>query len=165
MNLVKNNWPIVVLFLSTFSIVIALIAEHIFDILPCKMCLYQRYPYYFLIIFSFIFVLTKKIPLRYYYWLTEVSFAVGLFYAIWHVSIEQKILLGPSGCSNTIQQLGSLNDLKNQILNQVIISCDAVAWSIMGLSAATINSLLLILLLLFNTIFLIKNYYDKEKNN
>ena len=128
------------------------------------MCLYQRYPYYFIILFSIIYITTKKIPLVLYYWFSFFAFVIGLFFSIWHVGIEQKILPGLSGCSSIINTSQSLTNLKEQILNQNIITCDEITWSFMGLSAATLNSLILIFLLLINTIFLIQHHYDREKS-
>ena len=43
MKIIKEFWPILVLIISCFTISIAWIAEYFFDILPCQMCLYQRY--------------------------------------------------------------------------------------------------------------------------
>ena len=60
MNKIKKNWAIIVLLISSTAILSALIAEYLFDILPCQMCLYQRYPYYFIILFSIIYIFTNK---------------------------------------------------------------------------------------------------------
>jgi len=163
MNKIKKNWVIIVLLISSIAIISALIAQYLFNILPCQMCLYQRYPYYFIILFSIIYIITKKIPLALYYWINSFALAIGLFFSVWHIGIEQKILPGLSGCSSIVNNSQSLTDLKEHILNQNIITCDEITWSFMGLSAATLNSLLLIFLLLINTIFLIQHYYDKKK--
>ena len=163
MNIIKKYWVVIILLVSSLAIISALIAEHVFNILPCQMCLYQRYSYYLIIIFSFIYIVSKKISLTWYYWISTLFFSIGLFFALWHVGIEQKIIPGLPGCSGTIQKSQSLKELKDQILNQNIISCDEITWSFMGLSAATLNSLLLIFLLLVNTIFLYQHHYGKEK--
>ncbi len=162
MNKIKKNWAIIVLAISSIAILSAFIAEYLFDILPCQMCLYQRYPYYFIILFSIIYIITKKIPLLWYYVIISISFVVGLFFSSWHIGIEQKILPGLSGCSSIVNTSQSLSRLKEQILNQNIVTCDEITWSFMGFSAATLNSFLLILLLLINTTFLIKYKYEKE---
>jgi len=163
MKIMKKNWPLIILIISTLAVGFALIAEHFFNILPCKMCLYQRYPYYFIIFICLIYVFIKKLPQLFFYWITEFTFFIGLFYATWHVGIEKKILPGLSGCTNTIQKSDTLAALKKQIINQNIVSCDEITWTIAGFSAATLNSLLLVLLLLLNTIFIINNQNDKEK--
>ena len=58
----------------------------------------------------------------------------------------------------------SIDNLKEQILNQTIVSCNEISWSILGLSAATLNTFLLFLFLLINTIFIFKKY-NNNKNN
>ena len=162
MKLLKNNWPIIVLTISSIAIISALTVEYLFNILPCKMCLYQRYPFYLIIFISIIYLFSKKIPLIWYYWICALSFSFGLFFAIWHVGIEQKILPSLQGCSNTIHNTQSIAKLQEQIINQNIVNCDEITWSIMGLSAATLNSLLLIVLLVINSNFIIQHFYDKE---
>ena len=46
-----------------------------------------------------------------------------------------------------------------------VINCEDIAWSIFGLSAATINSLLLFLIFILNAIYLWNNYGEKKENN
>ena len=164
MNTLKKHWEVIVLLISSAAILSALIAEYVFDILPCQMCLYQRYSYYCIILLSLIYIILKKFPLNWYYWISTLFFAIGLFFSVWHVGIEQKILPSLTGCASKIQASQSLTELKDQILNQNIVACDEITWSFMGFSAATLNSLLIILLLLINSIFLVQNIYDKEKN-
>ena len=163
MKIIRENWPFIVFLICCIAVCFALTAEYLFKIFPCKMCLYQRYPYYLIIIISIIFFFSKKFSFTIYCIFTEILFITGLFFSIWHVGIEQKILPGFSGCTNAIEKTNSLTNLKNQILKQNVISCDEITWSFMGISAATLNSLLLILLLLVNTKFLTQRFYDKEK--
>ena len=162
MSKIKTIWPIIILIISLTAIVSALIAEYVFNILPCEMCLFQRYPYYFMIAFSIFFLISKKISLKLYYWICTIFFSIGLLFSVWHVGIEQKIFKGLPGCTGKINISQSLTDLKQQILNQNIASCDEVTWSFMNISAATLNSLLLIFLLIINSIFLLQQYYKKR---
>ena len=87
----------------------------------------------------------------------------GLFYAIWHVGIEQNILKGPASCSGSLLQTDSVQDLKQQITNKPVINCSEIIWSVGGLSAATLNSILQLFILIFNTIFIIR-YFNGIKN-
>ena len=163
MNYIIRYWAVIIFILSLFAISSALIAEYIYHILPCQMCLNQRYPYYFIIsIFVVFYFITKK-PNIWLYILTELAVLYGLFYSMWHVGIEQNLLTSPSSCTRKLEEANSINDLKEQIINQAVINCNEVSWSILGLSAATLNSILLFLLLLFNTIFIYKIYSDGEK--
>ena len=88
----------------------------------------------------------------------------GLFYSIWHVGIENQLLSGPAGCSSGLNMTKDVLSLKEQILSKPVISCEDIAWSIFGLSAATINSLLLFLIFILNAIYLLKNYGAKKEN-
>ena len=161
MKIIKNNWTLIVFLISVFAIISALTAEYFFEIFPCKMCLYQRYPYYFIIIISLIFFFIKKFSYIWKLLLIECALCYGIFYATWHIGIEQKILPGLSGCSTSFDKTNSLKELKNQLLNQAIITCDEISWTILGLSAATINALVFLSLLIFNTTFLIQYYFNK----
>ena len=163
MRYLIRYWAIIVFLLSVLAISNALIAEFIFNILPCEMCYKQRYPYYFIISIFIVFYFINKTSNIWLYVLTELAVLYGLFYSVWHVGIEQNLLTGPSSCSGKLREANSVSDLKEQILNQGVINCGEISWSMFGLSAATLNSLLLFLLLLFNTIFIFKIYNDKEK--
>ena len=163
MNYIIRYWGIIIFFLSVFAISSALIAEYIFHILPCQMCLNQRYPYYFIISIFIVFYFIKKTSNMWFYILIELAVLYGLFYSVWHVGIEQNLLTGPSSCSRKLEKANSVGDLKEQILNQSIINCNEITWSLFGLSVATLNSLLLFFLLLINTIFISKIYNESGK--
>ena len=165
MKIIKNNWTLIVFFISFFAIGSALTAEYFFEIYPCKMCLYQRYTYYFIIIIGLIFFFINKFFHIWHLLLIECALCYGIFYAIWHVGVEQKILTGLSECSTFFDNTNSLIELKNQILNQAIITCEEISWTILGLSAATMNAIVLLFLLIFNTTFLVQYFYHKEKIN
>ena len=57
-------------------------------------------------------------------------------------------------------------DLKEQILSKQVISCDEVVWSFFGLSAASINTIILLVIFILNANYIYNNYAPKkEKNN
>ena len=39
----------------------------------------------------------------------------GIFYSVWHVGVENKILKGPAGCSTNLSISSSTGELKEQI--------------------------------------------------
>ena len=120
-----------------------------------------RYIIIFLVILSYIFRQTKNIWLFIF---NQIALLYGFFYAVWHVGIEQKILPGPASCSGTLSQTNSIQNLKQQITNQAIVNCSEITWTVFGLSAATLNTLFLLFLLIFNTIFIVQNFYGTKKN-
>jgi len=157
-------WIFILFSISLISITSALIAEHLFDLAPCEMCLKQRYPYYLIIVMFILFYLFRKTQSILLYILSHAAILYGLFYSVWHVGIEQKIFSGPTSCSGILNQTNSIESLKQQIENQAIVNCSDITWTIMGLSAATINSLILLFIFTINTIFIIKNFYGSKTN-
>jgi disulfide bond formation protein DsbB len=160
MKYILKNWVVTIFILSIVAISSAFVAENFLDMAPCKLCLKQRHPYYVIIFVVFLFYFLKKHKDIWLFIITELAAAYGLFYAIWHTGIEQKILPGPSSCSGALKKIDSVENLKDQIINQSIVSCSNISWSIFGLSAATINSFVLLFILVFNTIYIYKHYYD-----
>ena len=163
MRIIFKNWIKLIFILSLIAILSALIAEYLFNLQPCKMCIYQRFPYYFIICIILLFYFLKKTESLFLYLLIELSIFYGLFYSTWHVGIEQKIFNGPSGCSTSLNLSSSTKDLKEQILNQDIVSCSEITWTLLGLSAATINLILMIFFIYFNTIYIYRKLYGQEK--
>ena len=164
--MLQKYWFYLVTLFSVVSIASALIAEYYFDLQPCAMCLKQREPYY-VIIAGFILVMILKWQDKIWFYVgVQIVCIYGLFYSLWHVGIENKILAGPSSCSGGLNISTNTLSLKEQIISKAVINCEEVAWSIFGLSAATMNSLLLFLIFIINAIYIINIYgYKKEKNS
>ena len=127
------------------------------------MCLKQRHPYYFILIIFILFVVIHTFPRIWFYLGVQLASIYGLFYSIWHVGIEQKILQGPVSCSGGLKTSASAESLKEQIMSKAIINCEDVIWSFFGFSAATINTFLLFYIFIFNVIY-IQQFYAEKKN-
>tara|TARA_B100001250_G_scaffold14696_1_gene12859 strand:- start:565 stop:1056 length:492 start_codon:yes stop_codon:yes gene_type:complete len=163
--MLQKYWFYLVALFSVIALTSAFIAEFYFDLAPCEMCLKQREPYY-IIIAGFILIRILKWQDRIWFYLgVQLIIIYGLFYSIWHVGIENKLLSGPAGCSNGLNITTNASDLKEQILSKPVINCEDIAWSIFGLSAATINSLLLFLIFILNAIYIWKDYGEKKEIN
>ena len=164
--MLQKYWFYLVTLFSVVAIASALIAEYYFDLQPCAMCLKQREPYY-IIIAGFILVMILKWQYKIWFYIgLQIVSIYGMFYSLWHVGIENKILAGPSSCSGGLNISTNTSSLKEQIISKAVINCEEVAWSIFGLSAATMNSLLLFLIFIINAIYIINIYgFKKEKNS
>jgi len=163
--MIIRSWTLLLFIISLISISSALIAEYFFNLQPCELCLKQRHPYYLILVcLVFIFII-KNLNKIVFYLLIQLSAVYGLFYSIWHVGVENKILKGPSGCSVMLKNSESASDLKAQILSKQVISCDEVIWSFFGISAASINTLVLLVIFILNAIYLFKNYGNKKEKN
>ena len=163
--MLQKYWFYIVALLSAIALASALIAEFYFNLVPCEMCLKQREPYY-IIILGFIFIAILRWQTRIWFYLgVQLISIYGLFYSLWHVGIENKILAGPSSCSGGLNISTNTSSLKEQIISKAVINCEEVAWSIFGLSAATMNSLLLFLIFIINAIYIINIYGSKKEKN
>ena len=160
--MLQKYWFYLVTLFSVVALASALIAEYYFNLQPCAMCLKQREPYY-IIIAGFILVMILKWQDKIWFYVgVQIVSIYGLFYSLWHVGIENKILAGPSSCSGGLNISTNTSSLKEQIISKAVINCEEVAWSIFGLSAATMNSLLLFLIFIINAIYIF-NIYDSKK--
>jgi disulfide bond formation protein DsbB len=163
--MLQKYWFYLVTLFSVIAIASALIAEYYFDLQPCGMCLKQREPYY-IIIAGFILVMILKWQDKIWFYVgVQIVSIYGLFYSLWHVGIENKILAGPSSCSGGLNISTNKSSLKEQIISKAVINCEEVAWSIFGLSAATMNSLLLFLIFIINAICIAYIYGSKKEKN
>ena len=160
--MLQKYWFYLVTLFSVVALASALIAEYYFDLQPCAMCLKQREPYYVIIAgFTLVMILKWQDKIWFYVGVQIVSI-YGLFYSLWHVGIENKILAGPSSCSGGLNISTNTSSLKEQIISKAVINCEEVAWSIFGLSAATMNSLLLFLIFIINAIYIFNIYGSKK---
>ena len=163
--MLQKYWFYLVTLFSVVALASALIAEYYFDLQPCAMCLKQREPYY-IIIAGFILVMILKWQDKIWFYVgVQIVSIYGLFYSLWHVGIENKILAGPSSCSGGLNISTNTLSLKEQIISKAVINCEEVAWSIFGLSAATMNSLLLFLIFIINAIYVVSIYGSKKEKN
>ena len=164
--MLQKYWFYLVTLFSVVALASALIAEYYFDLQPCAMCLKQREPYY-IIIAGFILIMILKWQDKIWFYVgVQIVSIYGLFYSLWHVGIENKILAGPSSCSGGLNISTNTSSLKEQIISKAVISCEEVAWSIFGLSAATMNSILLFLIFILNAIYITNIYgFKKEKKS
>ena len=155
----NNIFLIVILAIISFTIISALIIQYWLDHEPCKLCLYERIPYFLsmLLIIKIIFIKKyEKITLLILF-LVFMSSTVLAFY---HFGIEQGFFSESLACtSGDLSKTLSKEELLEQ-LKQNSISCKNVSLRILGLSLAAINTIFsLVLSVIFMWLFV--NY---EKN-
>ena len=107
----------------------------------------------------------KNLNKIWFYFIIQSASIYGLFYSVWHVGVENKILKGPAGCSAMLTNSENASDLKAQILSKQVISCDEVIWSFFGISAASINTLVLLVIFILNAIYLFRYYGIKKEKS
>ena len=155
-----NSILIIIFLLLSLSLISAYVIEYGLGHKPCKLCLYQRYPYYIsVLLLMSIFVLKKHI--RIHFLVLSIVFFIGSIVAFYHFGIEQGFFEESTVCTaNNLDQILSKEDLLRQ-LEQNTISCKDVTFRFLGLSLASINTIFsLILSYIFFMMF--KNYENNK---
>lgn len=154
----KNTYIILV---SIFSILIlslfsAYYIEFVLGHKPCKLCIYQRYPYFISILLLINIFFLKKLVRLCLLFLSLVSL-FGSILAFYHFGIEQGFFSESIVCEAPILDE---NLTKKEILKQLsekAISCKIVTFKVFGLSLASINTIFsFVLFCIFIRLF--KNY-------
>ena len=155
----NNIFLIVVLAIISFTIISALIIQYWLDHEPCKLCLYERIPYFIsmLLIIKIIFIKKYERIILLILFLVFMSSTTLAFY---HFGIEQGFFSESLACTTgDLSKTLSKEELLEQ-LKQNRISCKDVSFRILGFSLAAINTIFsLVLSVIFIMLFL--NY---EKN-
>jgi len=131
---------IFILFLLFLSLISAYIIEFGFGHKPCKLCIYQRYPYIASILLILaILIIKKKIKIQLL--LLALVSLIGAFLAFYHFGIEQSFFNESAVCeSQNLQNSLTKQDILNQ-LKQNTISCKEVTFRVFGFSLASINTI------------------------
>ena len=150
----NNIFLIVILAIISLTIISALIIQYWLGHEPCKLCLYERIPYFLSILLIIKIVLIKKYE-KITLLIISLVFVASAVLAFYHFGIEQGFFNESFACET---QNFSETLSKEQLLEQLkrsSISCKDVSFKILGLSLATINTILsLILSFIFIKLFL-----------
>ena len=125
---------------------IAYFIQYVLGHEPCNLCLIERIPYLAsLILISIIFIINKfeKVIAG----IVLLFFVFGSIVSFYHVGIEQGIFSESFVCGlDSSNGAMSKEDLLKQLQNKTPISCKDVTFKLFGLSLATINTVISILL-------------------
>ncbi len=157
---IKKYYFLLVLLISLIVIVGAYIIEYLYNFPPCKLCIYQRIPYYLILIVCVISFFMKYKNIHFYsiFFLFFSSFLI----AFYHSMVERGLVEYNSGCTSKVDSFESIEDLRNHLDGVAITKCDEIIFSVMGLSLANINSLISLSLVLLNIYFIFKLYGSRN---
>ena len=131
---------------SIFSISFALYLEFFLGYMPCKLCTYQRVPYYLLIIIGFINIFSKKY-FAYLYLLAITLIFIELILSGYHSLVTFEIV-NYSGCESAVLP-SDITKLKEALLNDnLVVDCSNANLKYFGIPLSVYN-------FLFSSIFLI----------
>ena len=143
----------------TLILISAFLIEHQLGHKPCKLCIYQRVPYFVAILLILKMLLTasyQKIAL----FILALTFLVSASLAFYHFGIEQGFFNESLICKaeNPTEALSKEKLL--QLLEANPISCKDVSFEMFGFSLAAINTIFSIIL----SVIFIRLFINYDKN-
>ena len=135
--------------IAIMVIAIVLIMEYGFNILPCKICSYQRISYYIIIILALSNITIKRQSyakkLIYIYILLLALNAILAFY---HAGIEYGYFDNVFNCTAVDGNYESVLQLKNLLTDKISVPCHKIAFKFI-LSLSGWNMVLSMILIIF----------------
>tara|TARA_B110000211_G_scaffold176779_1_gene199793 strand:+ start:583 stop:1059 length:477 start_codon:yes stop_codon:yes gene_type:complete len=134
-----------ILIFSIFSLSAAYFIQYLLGYKPCNLCLIERIPYFAAVILvSFIFIINrfeKIISI-----IVLLFFLFGAVVSFYHFGIEQGFFSESLVCNLGKADNLSKQELLKQLESSSIVSCKDVTFAFLGISLATINTIISMLL-------------------
>ena len=145
-----------ILAFSIITLLIAYFIQYVLGHKPCNLCIIERIPYIAaIILISLIFILNKYQNIISTFIL--IFFFFGAVVSFYHFGIEQGFFSESFVCDLSSNLPLNKEELLNQLQKSDIVSCKDVKFTFFGLSLATINTIIS-LILSGIMIKIIKNY-------
>ena len=160
MSQIKNRITFnLILIFSVFALGAAYFVQYILGHKPCNLCLIERIPYIFAIIIISLGLILKKFEKAIIVFLILIFLAATII-SFYHFGIEQGFFKESLVCNldSSITNLSKENLIKE--LQQQTVSCKDVSFRIFGLSLATINTIISLIL----SVITIKLFFNYGKN-
>jgi len=160
MSQIKNKITLnLILLFSIFAITAAYFIQYVLGHQPCNLCLIGRIPYIFSIIIILVCLFSQKFE-KVVLIILSLTFFTATLLSFYHFGIEQGFIKESLVCD-----LNSLNNelTKEALLNQLKelpVNCKDVTFKIFGLSLATFNIFITLIL----GVITIKLFLTYEKN-
>jgi disulfide bond formation protein DsbB len=141
MLLVPRPFAGFVLLTSALVLGAALASQYWGGLLPCELCLLQRWPWAAAIMIALVaLIFGNRAALPWVALVLAIIFGVGALFAFYHVGVERHWFAAPSACTAS-GGARTIEEMKRQILGTAPVLCDRVQWSLVGVSLAGWNLL------------------------
>ena len=148
-----------ILLISIFSLLAAYFIEYILNYKPCNLCIFERIPYFASSVVIILNLYAKRFE-KFTFGILGIIFAIGAIISFYHFGIEQGFFEESFVCisDDKINNLAKEDLLKS--LQKTTVSCKQVDFKLIGLSLATINTFLSIVL----SVISFRTFFNYEKN-
>ena len=120
--------------------------EVIVGLAPCKLCYYERIPFYSVAVlgfFTYILKIEQRLPrmprlslTKAFLYVSGLAIVINVGITAYHVGVEQKWWEGPSTCSGVGSDAQTVEDLLAAIQAAPVARCDEIPWELFGISLA-----------------------------
>jgi disulfide bond formation protein DsbB len=142
MRLSTQTFAGFVLAVSAVVLGAALASQYVGGLVPCELCVLQRWPWAAAITISIVALFVgQPRSLSWVALILGLVFVVGIGFAFYHLGVEQHWFAGPSACTPGAATPTSLEEMRQRILSAQVVRCDQVQWSLYGVSLAGWNLL------------------------
>lgn len=128
--------------LSAAALAAAYVSQYGFGLMPCELCLWQRWPHWAAIAFALAGAMARGRVGAFLLTAAALSLLAGAGIAGFHVGVEQKWWAGLASCGGAVSSAGSLDALRAELLGRAPVRCDEPAFVLAGISMAGWNGLL-----------------------
>jgi disulfide bond formation protein DsbB len=155
-NILKNDFHILIIFslIAIFPLCVVSILEYFFNVLPCKLCVYERLPLLIISIMPVIFYFFKNHTFKgFLVILAAITFNAAL--SFYHLGVENKWFIN-STCNGFNESSG--NTIENFFLSSSTLfqQCDVVKFRFLGISLAGWDFIYCILFFVVINVFILK---------
>jgi disulfide bond formation protein DsbB len=151
-----ESWPALVAALAIAGVAAVTLAgawffQLVLEILPCPLCLEQRYAYYLAVPLGLLVAIAaaKDAPRALLLAGLMLLAAAALANAVlggYHAGVEWGFWQGPTDCTGPIVDLSKGGGLLARLDSVKVIRCDEVQWRFLGISLAGYNVLISLLM-------------------
>ncbi len=144
----RKNFFFIIFLISSTSILSALYIEFILEYKPCRLCIYQRIPYFAAIFVSFIgFNYYKNDNILI---ILIIVFTLSSIISGYHFGIENSFFDELSSCTNNSLDQLNKKELLETLGKNMPVNCKDATFKILGVSLAAINTILSILIVIIS---------------
>lgn len=132
------------LLLNLAPLLVAYFIEYVIQVPPCRLCIYQRLPYWFLFFVSLVAITLKSracgIDYKVICKLAFLAYFIGFAISFFHLGVENGWFNYKSSCAFNRNTFSTFAEYKAFIESADLVFCDVKQVTLLGATMATYNS-------------------------
>lgn len=133
------------LLLNLVPLLVAYFVEYVMHLPPCRLCTYQRIPYWFLFAVSLLAIILKSrgwsVDYKIIYRLAFLAYSVGFAVSFFHLGVENGWFNYNSSCAFNGNTFSTFAEYKAFIESADLVACDARQPAFLGATMTAYNSI------------------------